>query len=164
MPQACNSPVPMAARLPARATVKIGRGALPTILFVSCLREDRAELRRALEGAYHVLFANTCHEALNVLQKCNVPVVLCETKLPDGSWLDLLNGVASSPHLPLLIVTSRLADDRLWAEVLNLGGFDLIAKPFCESEVRHVVDTAWYRKNDPARPLHNAAGCFAEAR
>ena len=164
MPQACYSPVLQTVGLPARATGTIGRSALPTILFVSCLREDRAELRRALGGAYRVLFANTCHGALNVLQQCPVPVVVCESKLPDGSWLDLLNGVASSPDLPLLIVTSRLADDRLWAEVLNLGGFDLIAKPFCESEVRHVVDTAWYRKNDPALPLHRAAGCSDEAR
>jgi hypothetical protein len=42
-----------------------------------------------------------------------------------------------------MIVTSRLADERLWAEVLNLGGYHLLAKPFDASEVVRVVGTAW---------------------
>jgi len=33
---------------------------------------------------------------------------------------------------PRLIVFSRNADDRLWAEVLNLAGFDLLATAYRE--------------------------------
>ena len=33
-------------------------------------------------------------------------------------------------HLPLVIVASHLADDQLWAEALNLGAHDVLAKPF----------------------------------
>ncbi len=29
-----------------------------------------------------------------------------------------------------LIVTDRLANEALWSEVLNLGGYDVVAKPF----------------------------------
>jgi DNA-binding response OmpR family regulator len=36
---------------------------------------------------------------------------------------------------PLLIVSSRLADEHLWAEALNLGVFDVLAKPFQSEEV-----------------------------
>jgi hypothetical protein len=32
-------------------------------------------------------------------------------------------------------VTSRLADERLWAEALNLGAWDVLAKPFDADEV-----------------------------
>ncbi len=44
---------------------------------------------------------------------------------------------------PNLIVTSRLADEGLWAEVLNLGGYDVLAQPFDAEEVYRVVFLAW---------------------
>jgi hypothetical protein len=47
------------------------------------------------------------------------------------------------PHHPLLIVASRLADEYLWAEVLNLGGHDVLAKPFQGAEVQWVLESAW---------------------
>jgi FixJ family two-component response regulator len=41
-----------------------------------------------------------------------------------------------------LVVASRNADDALWAEVLNLGGFDLLQKPLDAEGVRHVIEFA----------------------
>jgi len=41
-----------------------------------------------------------------------------------------------------VIVASRLADERLWAEVLNLGGYDLLAKPFDRDELVRVIAMA----------------------
>ena len=43
---------------------------------------------------------------------------------------------------PMFIVTSRLADDALWAEVLNVGGYDLLLKPFRAEEVIRMVHVA----------------------
>jgi len=54
----------------------------------------------------------------------------------------MLEHLSSSPREPLLIVSSRNADERLWAEVLNLGGFDVIATPFDSFEVSFVAATA----------------------
>jgi DNA-binding response OmpR family regulator len=49
-------------------------------------------------------------------------------------------------------VTSRVADDSLWAEVLNLGAYDLLMKPFDLTEVFRVVSLAWrHWKNDCER-------------
>ncbi|HYO81985.1 MAG TPA: response regulator [Bryobacteraceae bacterium] len=69
-------------------------------------------------------------------------VVLCETDLPDGSWRDLL---ALTSHLDApsrVLVTSRVADENLWAEVLHLGGYDVIAKPYDTREVSRAIQTA----------------------
>jgi FixJ family two-component response regulator len=63
-------------------------------------------------------------------------VVICERSLADGDWKDLLGKTAR------LIVTSHAADEALWAEVLNLGGYDVLAQPFDEQEVRRVVALA----------------------
>jgi hypothetical protein len=54
-----------------------------------------------------------------------------------------------------LIVASRLADDKLWAEVLNLGGSDVLALRFDHDEVIRSVSLAWREVQDP--PTHSAA-------
>ena len=79
---------------------------------------------------------NGFREACGHLSNAGNPVVICEKSLPDGEWKDLLG------KTPRLIVTSHAADEALWAEVLNLGGYDVLAQPFDEQEVRRVVTMA----------------------
>jgi len=99
------------------------------------------------EGLGWDLFESAgCAEALTVLRREHIPVVLCEENLPDGNWrllLDEVGGFVSRPHV---IVASRLADNRLWAEVLNLGAYDLLMLPFDDEEVQRVVRLAWESK------------------
>jgi DNA-binding response OmpR family regulator len=80
-----------------------------------------------------------------MLRDQNVPVLLCERDHADGNWEDLLNATARLPTPPKVIVFSRLADDSLWAMVLNLGGFDLLITPFEAEEVLRVTFAAWSR-------------------
>ena len=80
--------------------------------------------------------AQSAEEALDHLSRHTTPVVICESSLPDGDWKDLLGKVRR------LIVTVRDADGALWAEVLNLGGYDVLAQPFDEAEVSRVVASA----------------------
>ena len=42
----------------------------------------------------------------------------------------------------LMLVVSRHADERLWAEVLNLGGFDVLALPFDRDELKWALSSA----------------------
>jgi hypothetical protein len=72
-----------------------------------------------------------------------VPVALCECQLPDGNWKDVLGRLAPMIERPRLIVFSRRADDRLWAEVLNLGGVDLLITPFRDPELVYAIGSAW---------------------
>jgi DNA-binding response OmpR family regulator len=46
------------------------------------------------------------------------------------------------------MVTSRLADERLWAEALNLGAYDVLAKPFDGREVIRILSLAWQHWQD----------------
>ena len=69
--------------------------------------------------------------------------MICDTNLPDGVWRDLLNQISQLVNAPNLIVTSRLADERLWAYVLNAGGYDLLLVPFNADEVVRVTTHAW---------------------
>ena len=93
----------------------------------------------------------TLASGLAALRKRQFEVVVCERDLPPGSWKDVLEQVTILPDPPSFIVTSRLADDRLWAEALNLGAFDVLAKPFDSTEAMRVVGAAWRAWGGPVR-------------
>ena len=38
--------------------------------------------------------------------------------------------------------TANVGDEALWAELLNLGGYDVLAQPFDQSEVARVITSA----------------------
>jgi len=65
---------------------------------------------------------------LALLRNQRVAVLLCERDHSDGNWEDLLKATARLPDPPNLVVFSRLADEVLWAKVLNLGGFDVLRR------------------------------------
>lgn len=73
------------------------------------------------------------------LSRSPASVILTEAQLPDGNWVDVLNFTYELPATPAVIVTHRLADDRFWAEVLNLGAYDMLAQPFDAGEVRRII-------------------------
>jgi DNA-binding response OmpR family regulator len=127
------------------------------LLSVSPLSEDHAALRRILDDSqWQVGTADSCRGASTYLHHSEAVIVFCEHSLPDGSWKRVLDEAAACPVPPLIVVTSRLADDRLWAEVLNLGGFDVLAKPFQEREVRHVIESALSQTVNPALRVRTA--------
>jgi DNA-binding response OmpR family regulator len=84
----------------------------------------------------------TAGEADGSLSQTKPAVVLCERDLPDGSWKQMLERIQTLTCKPILLVMSRFADDSLWAEVLNLGGYDVLSKPLDETEVVRVVEMA----------------------
>ena len=72
---------------------------------------------------------------LALLEKQEITVLLCEQNLLPGTWRDVLEHLNAVPQAPPLIVTSKFADDRLGGEALNLGAWDVLAKPFDHIEV-----------------------------
>ncbi len=116
-----------------------------TVLAVSPSDEDHLFLRETFSHTnWQIDSARSWAEARASLAGHSMPVVLCESELEPGvTWKDVLAGLSARPHPPALVVTSRLADEYLWAEVLNLGGYDVLMKPFEASEVLRVVSLAW---------------------
>ena len=128
------------------------------ILSVSPEEDDHNALFQIVdELPFAVTAARTCGEAATHLGMAQFDIILCDCKLPDGNWSEILNRISGTAEEPLLIVTSRIADVSLWAEVLNLGGYDLLAKPFSGQEVRHVLTSAWVQRSNPVRGV-GAAG------
>ena len=114
----------------------------PSVLAISPDEHDFEVLRRMIDPAWTLLQAPSVLAALDAIGECHPVAVLCDTESRPGTWRDLLGHTAHSPDAPRLIVTSRLADETLWAEVLNLGAYDVLAKPFEAEEVCRILGMA----------------------
>jgi PleD family two-component response regulator len=115
------------------------------VLVVSSHEQDHSSLHRILEPDCRLHRATSRQGALSAMRRFRPSVVISDQILADGDWRELLADLQREKEGPPLIVSSRLADDRLWAEVLNLGGYDLLMKPFTATEVSRVVKLAAQR-------------------
>ena len=116
-----------------------------TILSISPFEEDHARLQAIIGRVSKFVTAQSFSTAKRLLESQNVFLVICERDSPPTTWIECLDYIQSLPTPPFLIVTSRLADERLWAEVLNLGGWDVLAKPFDDREVLRTVRSTMER-------------------
>jgi DNA-binding NtrC family response regulator len=130
-----------------------------TVLNLDPVEADHASLEDIFgRSEWKLTSSTTVEAALELLRRNRIPILFCESDLRPGMWQELLAQLMSFPDPPYLIVTSRLADDRLWAEALNLGAYDVLAKPFDQTEVTRIVGSAWLRwANRAQRPAGTQA-------
>jgi len=123
-----------------------------SVLCVDPIEEDHAILEEIFksspwsicpDSSWNLQTSGSLTSAWRSLHTHHYALVLCECDLKPGTWRELLDLLARLPDPPFLIVTSRVADERLWAEALNLGAYDVLAKPFDRTEVIRVVSMAW---------------------
>ena len=131
------------------------------ILVVSPLIESQRSLARVLRRLRSSHHRARSIAALRLRDPRDFPVVVCEAQLPDGTWLDVLEW-CRTPDSPNVIVTSRLADERLWSEVLHRGAYDLLAQPFADEELHRVIGLA--RDEYHRRTEHSAPGPAVDPR
>jgi len=119
--------------------------AFPSALLVSNIQEDHRILAEIFSQNQWMLFRTaTVRTAISIVRENEIPVVISDRDVPDGGWKKLLSAFGRLSRPPLLVVTSRLADEYLWAEVLNLGGHDVLATPFNPRELGWVLESAWH--------------------
>ncbi len=126
-----------------------------TVLEVSSDESDHSALAEIFSHSnWKLHVSRSCAEAVSFLAKKPIPVVVCERELPDGTWKDIQDRLGRAANPPALIVSCRLADDRLWAEVLERGGFNVLSKPFRKSEVFRDVSLAWLDWKSRVERMH----------
>ena len=114
------------------------------VLSISPLQHDHDALASLLgRDQWRIHNALSLRSASAFLQAHGVPLVICEHDLSPGTWTQVLDEIRLLSIPPFLIVTSRVADDYLWAEALSLGAYDVLAKPFDATEVTRILSSAW---------------------
>jgi DNA-binding NtrC family response regulator len=122
-----------------------------TVLSLSPLDEDHLSVHAIIgHSAWVHLPCYELSSAAALLQKYDISVVLCAEHLGHGNWADAVNNIGTLQDPPSLIVVSRAADTRLWAEALNLGAWDVLAKPLDRAEVIRSVKSGWQHRRDQA--------------
>lgn len=112
------------------------------LLAIGSNPEDQETLSRMAGNLdWQVWSVSTCWEAIERLTSEPITAIFCDDILEDGTWKDILKLVGSAAGAPPIVVTSRLADAFLWSEVLNVGGYDVLLKPFSTRDVTHVLGT-----------------------
>jgi CheY-like chemotaxis protein len=123
-----------------------------TVLSFSPSENDHAVLAQTFRDSSLTLYPNcrltlqpspTLASTLALLRTHRIPIVLCDDDAYPEAWREILGACQLLPEPPCVIVTSRLADDRLWMEILSEGAFDLLAKPFDPSDVMRTIHSAW---------------------
>lgn len=147
-------PVEAVGAVPLSAPVEV---LLPRkLLIVSENEQSHIFVRHLLARAgWQVSCRFGLNDAAGLLAHEAFPVVLCDRELTEGNWRSLLTVCQEQPRPPRLIVFDRLADAGLWAEVLNLGAYDLLVYPFDAQEISRGVTLAsesWAREAPRTQP------------
>jgi len=113
----------------------------PSVLVVSPREETRSKLVKFLsQGQWTVVEATGISEAAELLEQHTISVIIAE-----GSWRPILERVCAFAEVPSVVVTAPFADEALWAEVLNTGGYDVMSQPFDREEVVRITSAAMRR-------------------
>ncbi len=114
------------------------------VLLVSPLAEDHAAATKMLQGSkWKLSRAHDIGSALaRLAAETRISVVVCERDLRTGTWKDIFSRLGGVRR-PEMVVISRLADHELWSEALNLGAYDVLAKPLDAGELARALNSAW---------------------
>lgn len=118
----------------------------PTVLVVDDDRSVREVLSAVLrEEGYTVRQAPGAQAALQMLRGDDLPLLLCDVKMPehDGIWL-LDQVMQRHPHAAVVMLTGY-GDTESAVECLKRGAADYLLKPPRVTELVRAVERAWSR-------------------
>ncbi|MGZ6143814.1 MAG: HD domain-containing phosphohydrolase, partial [Myxococcales bacterium] len=118
----------------------------PTVLVVDDDRAVREVLSAVLrEEGYGVRQADGAEAALQLLRGDDLPLLLCDLKMPehDGTWL-LDQVLQRHPHAAVVMLTG-FGDTESAVECLKRGAADYLLKPPRVTELVRAVERAWAR-------------------
>ncbi len=109
--------------------------------------DDDRSLRQFLDilfskDGYQVFTAETGKEALKLMEKQPVDVVLADIRMPEMDGLSLLKEIKGRwPQIPVIMITAFASMDTA-VSAMREGAFDYVTKPFNLSELRETVARA----------------------
>lgn len=128
-----------------------------TVLAIVCDDIEYRKLQQILADSNWILHrARTRSEAFSCLRQSGYAVVLSDVEMPDGSWREALADLDRFPERPRMVVIAP-HDRGLWAEVLNVGGFDVLEKPLDRRELFSVLAFACRQRARALTPLSSVA-------
>ena len=94
------------------------------------------------ELGYTLHTCQSAHDAMNLLQKTPVDVVLTDINMPQATGIDLLESIHKyNPQIPVILMTA-FAELDIAVDAIKQGAFDFITKPYNPDYLMHAVEKA----------------------
>ena len=111
------------------------------VLYVGDSTNNRDAIHGAFDKHGHQFVSACCYrEALSCINRNRFALVLCEERLRDGWWFDLLSRFADMNEPPALILLAETQDAANSAEAINLGARDVLVTPISDNELQRAAD------------------------
>jgi two-component system response regulator AtoC len=127
------------------------------------IADDEQNIRKVLSATlekegYQVLTARDGEEAIALLSKGDVQVVVTDLKMPKADGLEVLRYVQrNDPGIPVIVITAFGTVDNAVA-ALKTGAFDYISKPFEKSDLIRTIAKAVKTESLSRKDFHAKPG------
>ncbi|MGD2125929.1 MAG: sigma-54 dependent transcriptional regulator [Desulfobacteraceae bacterium] len=118
-----------------------------TILVVDDEYGIRQSFNMVLKDFYHVLLAKTGQEAVDILTKNTVDLILLDILLPDMNGLDLLEKLKAVDPSPEIIMVTAVKEIQTAVKAIKLGAYEYIIKPFLVEDVINIINRALEKRS-----------------
>src|SRR3954470_11179940 len=116
----------------------------PTVLVVDDDRAVREVLCAVLrEEGYSVRQASSAEAALQMLRGDDLPLILCDMKMPEHDGLWLLDQVVRRHPNAAVVMLTGFGDTESAVECLKRGAADYLLKPPRVTELVRAIERAW---------------------
>lgn len=112
----------------------------PTVLVVDDEPGARESLEVILENDYRVLSVGSGQEALEILQRESVDLVLLDVNMPDMDGLAVLRKIREQDEEIDVVMVSALNLARKAVDAIRLGTYDYITKPYEPEDILSTVN------------------------
>lgn len=146
------------ARIPVPATAAPGEPPRRSAIVAMVANgEDRQVLIDiSAQQGFQVHFAESPEKALDGIERLRAPAALVDRNWPGSDWRTVVEELSLSPGRPCVILMSGVLDERLWAEVVGRGGYEILAKPLQAEQVVRVIKLALSYQQAASRTLPRA--------
>ena len=119
----------------------------PNILIM----EDEFSIAKGLEmvlkeDGYSVALAMTGKDALDILNKKTIDLLVADLRLPDIDGMDVIKAVKEKRPETGVVVITGYASVPSAVNAMKLGTFDYLPKPFTDDEIKMAVKGALHEK------------------
>ncbi len=113
---------------------------IPTVLYVDDLHANRILFEATFDRDYHIILAESAMEALDILKKENIQVIVTDQRMPDMVGTELLEIVSREyPDIRRFLLTAY-TDFETVVDAVNKGHIHgYINKPFQAEEVKKTI-------------------------
>ena len=119
------------------------------VVIVTSRGEDVPELRALLlDSPWELTAVPQIEDAAAALRAASAPILLFDRDAA-ASWQDTVKRFVKSRRNTCVVLLSNVADQYLWDEVVQQGGFDLLPRPFRKEQVLSTLVFAYAHCRTP---------------